>query len=244
MGSPDSDPDAAGDEKPRHQVQITRPFFLHRTKVTQEEYEAVMQTNPSRFSAKGRSQAKVRGTDTRRHPVESISWLDAVRFCNRRSERDGLPPYYRIEGTEVSVKGGPGYRLPTEAEWEFACRAGTESRWSFGDRVADLDAHAWHAGNSGGATHPVGLKKANPLGLFDMHGNVSEWCWDRYAADFYRRSRASDPAGPGDGRSRVHRGGGWDDTPAQTRSAARLGLGIAYSVLTEVGMRLARDAQP
>jgi formylglycine-generating enzyme required for sulfatase activity len=243
MGSPSSDPDVADDEKPRHEVHITRPFFLHRTKVTQEEYEAVTGTNPSTFSSKGRSNGKV-PADTRRHPVESISWLDAVRFCNARSERDGLPPYYRIEGNDVSVRGGPGYRLPTEAEWEYACRGGTETRWSFGDNAADLDAHAWHAGNSGGTTHPVGLKKPNPLGLLDMHGNVPEWCWDRYAADAYKHARSSDPVEAGDGRTRVHRGGAWDDAPAQTRSASRRSLGTSYSMLTVVGLRLARDAQP
>lgn len=244
MGSAKGDPDAADDEKPRHRVRITRPFFLHRTKVTQEEYEAVMGTNPSAFARTGRLAKLVKGLDTRRHPVESISWLDAVNFCNKKSLRDGLPPYYRINGSEVGVLGGPGYRLPTEAEWELACRAGTTTRWSFGDDPAGLDAHAWHAGNSGGITHPVGLKRPNPRGLLDMHGNVSEWCWDRYAADAYRKARLSDPVGSSEGLTRVHRGGGWGDAPTQLRSAARGGLGISYKVLTIVGLRLARDVQP
>ena len=128
MGSPDSDKDAEDDEKPRHRVRITRPFYLGKYEVTQAEYEAMMGDNPSHFKGKPKN------------PVENVSWLDAVRFCNQLSEREGLKPFYEISGETVQVPdwNGTGYRLPTEAEWEYACRAGTATRYSFGDDEASL----------------------------------------------------------------------------------------------------------
>jgi formylglycine-generating enzyme required for sulfatase activity len=183
----------------------------------------------------------VKDGDTRKHPVESVSWETAVAFCNRLSEKHGLEPYYRVEKRAVTVRGGNGYRLPTEAEWEYACRAGSTTRWSSGEDVRALDSHAWHAGNSNGRTHPVGAKAANAWGLHDMHGNVPEWCWDRYDAAYYHKSPVIDPAGSGSGTTRVYRGGGWNAAAERTRSAARDTLGGGYSVLTPVGMRLARD---
>src|SRR5262249_10058803 len=145
MGSSDSDKDALDDEKPRRKIKITQPFFLAKTKITQAQFEEIMGTNPSAFSAKGRFKNLVEGKDTRQHPVESISWIEAVRFCNRLSERHELEPYYQIEGKTVTIRGGTGYRLPTEAEWEYACRGGTPTKWYFGENVADLDQHAWFA---------------------------------------------------------------------------------------------------
>src|SRR5262249_37853395 len=170
-------------------------------------------------------------------------WIDAVNFCNRLSEKHDLEPYYRIEKSAVTVRGGTGYRLPTEAEWEYACRAGSTTRWSSVDDVKELDAHAWHAGNSGDHTHPVGSRKPNAWGLYDMHGNVPEWCGDRYDARYYQQSPASNPGGAGKGSTRVYRGGGWNSLQAQTRSASRQTLGTAYSVLTVVGLRVARDVE-
>jgi formylglycine-generating enzyme required for sulfatase activity len=245
MGSPDTDTDASRDEKPRHEVTITQPFRLAKYKVTQAEYEAVTGKNPSAFGPYGRFRGRVAKLDTRKHPVESVSWLDAVRFCNLLSARHGLRPYYVIKDEKVTVQGGPGYRLPTEAEWEYACRAGTETRWYFGNDPKDLGEHAWFAGNSGDTTHPVGGKPPNPWGLYDMAGNVPDWCWDRYDPQYYQDPPHSDPAGPGSGREdRVYRGGAWNSSAAGTRSAARQGLGMAYAFYHIVGLRLARDAEP
>jgi formylglycine-generating enzyme required for sulfatase activity len=244
MGDSDGDRNAFDDEKPRHKVKITQPFLLAKTKVTQALYEEVMGSNPSAFSPRGRYREKVKDRDTRLHPVESISWLDAVRFCNRLSEKKRLEPYYQIDGKTVTVRGGSGYRLPTEAEWEYACRAGTDTSWSFGEKVNDLDSHAWYSANSGDITHPVAEKKANPWGLFDMHGNVPEWCWDRYDAEYYRKSPTSDPPGPGTGDARVHRGGAWNSLAEQTRSSSREGRGLGYAVLSLAGLRVARSAEP
>ncbi len=241
MGSLDGDRDVPDDEKPRHEIRITQPFLLGKFEVTQEQYEEVMGKNPSQFGPAGRSREAVKGQDTRKHPVESVSWEDAVAFCNRLSERHGLDPYYRIEKKTVTVRGGNGYRLPLEAEWEYAARAGSTTRWASGDDAHSLDSHAWHAGNSSDRTHPVGAKKPNAWGLHDMHGNVPEWCWDRYDERYYHITPVSDPPGSGKGPGRVYRGGGWNHMPTQTRSAARNTLGIGYSVQTPVGLRVARN---
>ncbi len=159
-------------EQPQHHVKITRPFFLGIYEVTQGQYQAVMGENPSHF----------KGSDDL--PVEQVSWLDAVLFCNKLSEREKRTPCYRINGTEVTIAGGNGYRLPTEAEWEYACRAGSTTMYPC-DEAGKLDAHAWNYHNSGNETHPVGQKLPNAWGLYDMLGNVWEWCQDWYDIGYY-----------------------------------------------------------
>jgi formylglycine-generating enzyme required for sulfatase activity len=227
MGSSKADdPDALDDETPRHRVRISRPFYLGLTEVTQGQYRAVTGQSPSRF----------KGSDDL--PVESVSWNEAIQFCNTLSEREGLKPYYQF-GPE-SQSGGDGYRLPTEAEWEYACRARTTTRYSFGDDPAALDAHGWVEDNSNNQTHPVGQKRPNGFGLHDMHGNVWEWCWDGYDAKYYAQSPIDDPRGPPAGASdRVIRGGCWSVNPQFARSADRYWLTPVDRGIG-LGFRLAR----
>jgi len=189
---------------PQHKVRITKPFYLGVYEVTQQQYEKVMGATPSYFSTGGGGADRVSGKDTSGNPVEAVSWRDTVEFCKRLSAREGKT-----------------YRLPTEAEWEYACRAGTTTRWSFGDDPASLGEYAWHRGNSDKKTHPVGKKKPNVWGLYDMHGNVSEWCADRYDRNYYAVSPTEDPLGPERSLNGVFRGGGWSGFPWYCRSACR-----------------------
>jgi serine/threonine protein kinase len=212
-------------EGPSRRVSITKPLYFGIFEVTQSEFQQVTGTNPSEFAATGANRGKVEAQDTSSFPVDNVSWLDAIRFCNQLSEAEGLTPCYQFNGNEVDLVGQSGYRLPTEAEWEFACRAGSTHDFSFGDSRQypwrELDAHGWHGSgsfaNSSNMTHPVGNKRANAFGLFDMYGNVAEWCWDRMAA----YEGTVDPKGPVSGGSRVLRGGNWYDAPVVARSAMR-----------------------
>jgi formylglycine-generating enzyme required for sulfatase activity len=224
MGSPDSDKDALDREKPQHRVQIARPFYLGATEVTQGQYRAVTGENPSSF----------KGSDDL--PVEQVSWNDAIAFCNKLSEREGLKPYYLGGGAQ---SGGEGYRLPTEAEWEYACRAGATTRFSFGDADTSFGEYAWFDGNSASKTHPVGQKRPNAWGLFDMHGNVWEWCWDGYDEKYYATSPGVDPPGPSGAADRVNRGGCWDYYPQVGRAANRHGYAPGCRDF-DLGLRVAR----
>ena len=204
---------AADDEKPQRKVTISRPFYLGVYEVTQYEYRQVMNDNPSKFK------------DSELLPVEQVSWLDAVKFCNKLSERERRKPYYKIEDDAVTILGGNGYRLPTEAEWEYACRPQspeTATKYPFGDDDDDLSSYAWFDKNSDGKTHPVGQKKPNRWGLYDMQGNVWEWCQDWYSDKYYTFAPESDPPGPASASLRVFRGGGWAASPgtAARRTAA------------------------
>jgi formylglycine-generating enzyme required for sulfatase activity len=239
MGSRDGEGDH--DEHPQHRVRITRPFYLGVYEVTQAQYQAVMGVNPSEFSSKGGGKDKVAGQSTERHPVENVSWFDAVKFCNRLNELEGRKPFYEIDGQTVRVPdwNGLGYRLPTEAEWEYASRGGTTTRYSFGDDEASSGEFGWFGGfggNSGDRTHPVGEKRPNPFGLFDMHGNVYEWCWDWYGG---KLAGGLDPRGPDSASVRVARGGGWNGEPRDARSAYRFRLAPDDRFIS-LGFRLAR----
>ncbi len=150
-------------EQPKNMVKIARAFYLGINQVTQHQFRLVTGNCPSHFT----------GSDDL--PVDSVSWLDAVDFCNKLSELDKRTPFYRIDGNDVTVISGNGYRFPTEAEWEFACRANTTTPYPFGDNEGTLGDHAWYANNSENKTHPVGRKLPNAWGLYDMLGNVWEW---------------------------------------------------------------------
>jgi formylglycine-generating enzyme required for sulfatase activity len=193
------------DETP-HAVTL-QSFYLDKFLVTQELYEKVMGVNPSkRKETKG--------------PVERTQWTDAVRFCNRCSELEGLTPCYDLNTWECNFDAS-GYRLPTEAEWEYACRAGSTGKYSFGDAEAELPQYAWLKPGSQGRPRPVGQKLPNRWGLFDMHGNVWQWCQDWYSDTYYAASSKNDPHGPATGTMRVLRGGAWDCTAEKCRSAYR-----------------------
>ena len=209
MGSPASE-NGRFDDEVQHQVKITQPFMMATTPVTQAQWYAVMQTDPSYF----------KGDDL---PVEQVDWNDAVDFCRK-----------------LSAKEKKQYRLPTEAEWEYGCRAGTTTAYYTGDAESALDEAGWYHGNSDRKTHPVGQKKPNAWGLYDMHGNVLQWCQDVYGD--YPAGAVSDPRGakPNNESSRVLRGGSWYDAPQNCRSADRDGCasGGRYD---GVGFRLCLD---
>jgi formylglycine-generating enzyme required for sulfatase activity len=195
MGADADIEDAFDDEIPQHPVTISQPFFLGTHEVTQDQWKAVMGNNPSRF----------RGGS---NPVERVSWDDVQTFIERLNRKEGTK--YRLE-----------YRLPTEAEWEYAARAGTTSTYSFGDDPDSLGQYAWYVGNSGDEPHPVGQKRPNPWGLYDMHGNVWEWVQDWFGEDYYATSPTVDPRGPSGGPGRALRGGGWGNGAKYLRSAYR-----------------------
>jgi formylglycine-generating enzyme required for sulfatase activity len=212
MGSPATEKDRAADEGPVHRVRISKSFYMGKYEVTQNLYSAVMGSNPSMFKKGER-------------PVERVTWEEAKAFCEKLSE-----------------KYGGSYRLPTEAEWEFACRAGTQTRFYFGDDsdYSQLEQYAWCSKNSGSTTQPVGSKKPNPFGLYDMHGNVWEWCSDWYTEDYYSQSPEVDPQGTLIGSKRVLRGGGWLLSGRCSRSAAR-GAGVPSGRSNRGGFRVVLD---
>jgi formylglycine-generating enzyme required for sulfatase activity len=195
MGANPTDKAAVPRETPQHRVSISKPFYLGKHEVTQAQWTAIMGNNPSQF--KGRS-----------NPVEKVSWDDIQTFINRLNKKEGHNRY----------------RLPTEAEWEYAARAGTTGAYSFGDDADSLGRYAWYRENSEKKTHPVGQKEANAWGLYDMHGNVWEWVQDWYGERYYRHSPDSDPKGPSSGSSHVARGGCWFGPVEHSRSAYRVGI--------------------
>ncbi|MDR2094495.1 MAG: SUMF1/EgtB/PvdO family nonheme iron enzyme [Treponema sp.] len=218
MGSTNGD----DDEKPVHTVTV-KGFYMSKYEVTQKEWAEVMGNNPSYF----------KGDNL---PVENVSWYDAIEYCNRRSVNEGLTPAYTMDKTRGDPnnrsqydtvkwvvtwnRGANGYRLPTEAEWEYAAKGGCKDypvyEYSGSNNVASV---GWYYGTSGGSTHPVGTKTPNSLGLYDMSGNVWEWCWDWYGD--YTGGAQTDPVGASSGSYRLLRGGSWDYTAQYARSAGR-----------------------
>ncbi|MFH1421813.1 MAG: formylglycine-generating enzyme family protein [Planctomycetota bacterium] len=222
MGSPENEKDRQSDET-QHKVKITKPFYIQTTEVTQAQWKAVMGNNPSYFQ--GPARAAAGGDDL---PVEKVSWDDAQEFIKKLNSK---------EGKNV-------YRLPTEAEWEYACRAGSTTRFCYGDDESKLRDYAWYQDNSDSKTHPVGTKLPNAWGLYDMHGNVLEWCNDSYDAGYYTSSPANDPQGPTSGEGRVLRGGSWNSVVALFfRSASRGGDHRSYRLSKVYGFRLARSSE-
>ncbi len=225
MGSPRYEEDREQDED-RHQVILTNDFLISATEISQDQWFRIMATNPSRFDGPGR-------------PVENITFNQCVEFCNQLSMVEGLVPAYgRHGGVIYWNRESNGYRLPTEAEWEYACRAGSQKRFASGDNNTNLHGLSWFRNNSTGRTHDVASKAPNNWGLHDMHGNVWEWCWNWSAP--YPPLFATDPEGPNSGTSRVIRGGSWDNPASACRSANHNGAkpGFHGGIL---GFRVARS---
>jgi formylglycine-generating enzyme required for sulfatase activity/serine/threonine protein kinase len=274
MGSPDSDKNVWDNEKPQHQVMITQPFYLGATEVTVGQFRRFVEQTGYRTQAETDGTGgtcwneAIRGFEqdpkytwrnpgfaqTDDHPVGNVTWNDAIAFCDWLSGLDGLKRF-----DHVHARGpwdGEGYRLPTEAEREYACRAGTTTRYESGDdpktlaqvgNIADGTARAKHSDWSWAIaardgyvyTAPVGRFRPNAFGLYDMHGNVWEWCWDGYEADYYKKSPGADPLSSSQAGLRLMRGGGWCDAPQHATSARRGAFGPEYRI-SNVGFRLAR----
>ncbi|MCL2305042.1 MAG: SUMF1/EgtB/PvdO family nonheme iron enzyme [Planctomycetaceae bacterium] len=246
MGSHDSDEYLRNNERPQHRVTLTQPFLVAGYLITQKVFQRIMDYNPSISS------------DDPSCPVDNVTWFTALEFCNKLSDKDGLSPYYEllnikrrsssnsIESADVVVLGGEGYRLLTEAEWEYSCRAGSITPWYCGDLAVEVTHCAWYFDNSPSGTQPVGLKKPNSWGLYDMHGNVMEWCFDWYNELYYQQcGEVENPTGPETGTAKTVRGGSWQFGPEAARSACRnsnnpegssnmIGFRIARNVVEEI----------
>lgn len=251
MGSPESEKDRDNNEK-LHHVKLTKGFYLGAYEVTQSQFEKVLGRNPAGFSKDGDEKSAVEGKDTTSFPVEQVSWCDSVEFCNALSKSEGLPEYYtlirynkrKIVGAEVAKNGEKGYRLPTEAEWEYACRAGTKTPFHFGDMLNSKDAnmngeYPYGTSTKGASlerTREVGAYAPNKFGLYDMHGNVGEWCNDWYG-DY--AGDGVDPKGPDSGDWVVLRGGAYFVSGRHARSASRVAI-APYIRAVSGGFRVAR----
>jgi formylglycine-generating enzyme len=230
MGSPATEAGRFDDEV-QHTVKLTKGFYMGKYVVTQELYQTVMGSNPSQLSNNPEE-----GEVQEKRPVECVSWYDAIVFCNKLSVLEGLTPVYSIGGTTDTARWGEvptsrnstwdaaianwnanGYRLPTEAEWEYACRAGTTTAYNTGNTISNTT--GWYNSNGGDKTHEVGKKEPNAWGLYDMHGNVWEWVWNWYGA--YGTGSVTEATGPATGSNRVLRGGSWGSDTQTLRSAQR-----------------------
>jgi formylglycine-generating enzyme len=223
MGAAESDRDATAAEKPRHPVTMTKGFMIGVTEVTQKEYSQVIE-------------ATIDSPGFEDFPVTDVSWHDAVRFCNTLSESETLEPYYRIDKGGIFLTDSDGYRLPTEAEWEYACRAGVKDRWCFDDGTGS------EAIGVDRVPHSIGKSIPNRFGLYEMHGNVWEWCQDYYSGSFYRRSPVMNPSGPERGDlGHVMRSGSFLSLGKQfTGASFRIGQTPNYCY-RDVGFRVVRS---
>jgi formylglycine-generating enzyme required for sulfatase activity len=201
-------------DAPPHEVAVSS-FFMDKYLVAQEQYQKVMGKNPSRWKGD-------------KNPVEQVRWSDAVLFCNQRSQLEGLQPCYDPATWKCNFQAN-GYRLPTEAEWEYACRAGTSTAYFFGDNPSKLGEYAWFDKNAGGRPQPVGRKLPNPWGLCDICGNVWEWCNDCYKVDYYQAAPRQDPTGPDSGETKVVRGGAWRFSAESCASGYRYNENPGYA---------------
>lgn len=243
MGSDlQTDPQASSDEQPCHEVRLS-PFLMARTPVTRGLWRRVMSDPGAGEWLRPVPSDWTSGDEDL--PATHVGWEDAVAFCNALSMVSGRRPFYRVDEDVWSPDPEPAasgaYRLPTEAEWEYACRAGTDTPWSWGNEPGGADEHAWYAGNTGGRLHPVGDKAPNDFGLYDMSGNCSEWCWDW--SDSYGPAAVADPRGPGSGRRRVLRGGAFRAGPRDLRSAVR-SWGVPWFRDDFIGFRCVRSGAP
>jgi sulfatase modifying factor 1 len=228
MGSAEDGPDRGNNEQ-QHKVTISKAFYMQSTEVTQGQWKAVMGTEPWKAQ-----ELSVYASEGDNYAASYISWDDAVVYCKKLSEKEGKT-----------------YRLPTEAEWEYACRAGTETRWSFGGDENKLGDYAWYYKNTGDIlrpyAHQVGLKKPNAFGLYDMHGNVLEWCHDYWGNDYYKESPEQDPQGPtvflstSGTELRMTRGGSWIQEDGRYSRSANRGTGIPDQRFFYNGFRLVRE---
>jgi formylglycine-generating enzyme required for sulfatase activity len=271
MGRSENEPGSSDLEDPQHQVTLTKGFYMGKYQVTQAQYEAVVGSNPSYFHG-GSGREPTAGETQENRPVEMVSFYDVLVFCNKLSMNEGLEPAYRINGSTDPaawetvpktlptiyddpavtwdavqiVPNSTGYRLPTEAQWEYACRAGTTTAYNTGTAISDDT--GWYRDNSGGRTHEVGLKPANAWGLYDMHGNVFEWCQDFYGQGYYYDESyapggwQTDPTGIFSGTIRVLRGGDFSNGGQWSRSAYRC-AGYPSGFDEHSGFRVVRPSE-
>jgi formylglycine-generating enzyme required for sulfatase activity len=223
MGSPSGTGD--DDEHPQHSVTISKAFYLCDHEVTQGEWQAIMGTTVSSIASANGWNTNGVGAD---YPMYYVSWSDAIEYCNRLSQKEGLTPYYSGSGDAIRCNfAATGYRLPTEAEWEWAAKGGGKDLMMYiYSGSNNLDSVGWYDDNTGNTTHQVKTKTANSLGLYDMSGNVWEWCWDWYGA--YPSGSITDPTGAASGSYRVIRGGCWSYDASDCRSVFRGGDGPSF----------------
>jgi formylglycine-generating enzyme required for sulfatase activity len=229
-------------EAPQHRVRLSQPWYMGVHEVTQEQYEAVCGSNPSYFSPLGGGESEVTDLDTQSFPVEQVSWNQSAQYCNALSRHEGLPESYSWQGEACTVRRGSGYSLPTEAQWEFACRAGTQTGYALAAAGPQLRDYAWFKFSAAGRTHAVGELRANSFGLHDLLGNVSEWCQDGYLKTYYARlaqQTAVDPTGPStDFFFRNIRGANISLYSLGCRSAKRI-AGEPNLMQNSIGLRIA-----